>query len=97
MYGWCGRFSFVYFFPGLVGWRLAYKACIFRFVLFFKPIHLAYVGLGDSGDGDYLRKCSFSSPHNGVGNEAEEHVLEYIFLLSNQKKNMRSRFMYVEP
>lgn len=35
--------------------------------LFYNPIHFVCWSLGDSGDGDYIRKCSFSSPHNSAG------------------------------
>lgn len=79
-------FSFLFFW---VGWRLAYKACIFFLFfsfLFFKPIHL---GFGDSGDGDYYGSVPFLLRTMAQEmRQAEEDVFECIFLLST--KIMRS-------
>lgn len=41
-------------------------------------------GFGDNGDGDYIRKCSFSSPYNSAGMRRKILYLKTYFLLSNQ-------------
>lgn len=90
---------FFFFFPRLVwslqsffggGVGVLHIKPVFLF-LFLNPIHL---GFGNSGDGDYYGSVPFLLRTMAQEmRQAEEDVLECIFLLST--KIMRSVFMYL--